>query len=153
MFKPYFKIPDNAPQPLECTVQRKIRFEEVDQLGIVWHGRYPSYFEDGRGALGEKYSISYLDFYGNNIIAPVKTIHIDYHKPLSYPETINIKSMLHWSDSARLNIEYVITDHEGELMTTGYTIQMMLDLNKNLYMVLPPFYQEFCRKWKAGELK
>jgi acyl-CoA thioester hydrolase len=153
VFKPYFKSLEDAPCPLECTVQRKVRFEEVDALGIVWHGRYPSYFEDGRGALGEKYGISYLEFHRNNIIAPIKAMHIDYHKPLTYPDIITIKAILHWSDAARLNIEYTITDNKGELMTTGYTIQLLLDLNKNLHMVLPPFYVEFCRKWKAGELK
>jgi acyl-CoA thioester hydrolase len=153
LLKPYFKILEGAPEPLECTVQRKVRFEEVDPLGIVWHGRYPSYLEDGRGALGEKYNINYLDFHRNGIIAPIKTMHIDYHKPLTYPEIITIKTILHWSDAARLNFEYIIMDNKQELTTTGYTIQVMLDLNKNLYMVSPAFYMEFCRKWKAGELK
>jgi acyl-CoA thioester hydrolase len=80
-------------------------------------------------------------------------MHIDYHRPLTYPEIITIEAVLHWSDAARLNFEYIIRDPQGEVMTTGYTVQVMLDLDKNLYMVLPPFYMEFCQKWKAGELK
>lgn len=153
MFKPYFKIQNDAPESLRCIVERKVRFEEVDPLGIVWHGRYPSYFEDGRGAFGQRYGINYLDFHRNGIIAPIKVIHTDYHKPLTYPDNINIEAILHWSDAARLNFEYIIRDSKGDVMTTGYTIQVMLDLDKNLYMVSPPFFMEFCRKWKAGELK
>ena len=153
MLKPYFEAVKDSPQPLRIEVERQVRFEEVDQLGIVWHGRYPSFFEDARGALGEKYGVNYLDFHGNGVIAPIKKMHIDYHQSLMYPDIFTIEGILHWSDAARLNYEYIIRNNNGDLMTSAYTVQVMLDLDKNLYMVLPPFYDEFCKKWKAGELK
>ena len=34
---------------LVTTTQTKIRFSEIDPLGIVWHGHYVKYMEDGRG--------------------------------------------------------------------------------------------------------
>ncbi len=153
MLKPYFATRQEDPSPLHYTVERQVRFEEVDPLGIVWHGRYPSYFEDARGVLGQNYGINYLDFHRNGVVAPIKKMHIDYHQPLTYPDIFSIEGILHWSDAARLNYEYIIRNAKGEIMTTGYTVQMMLDLDKNLYMVLPPFYNEFCKRWKAGELK
>ena len=153
MLKPYFNKRENDPPPLFSTVERQVRFEEVDALGIVWHGRYPSYFEDARGALGQKYGINYLDFYKNGVIAPIKKMHIDYHQPLTYPDIFTIEGILHWSDAARLNYEFIIRNKDGDLMTTGYTVQMMLDPDKNILMVLPPFYSEFCKRWKEGDLK
>lgn len=153
MLKPYFKNGSTDPPPLSFKVERQVRFEEVDALGIVWHGRYPSFFEDARGALGQRYGINYLDFHKNGVIAPIKKMHIDYHQPLAYPDVFTIEGILHWSDAARMNFEYIIRNKSGDLMTTGYTVQMLLDLDKNLYMVLPAFYDEFCRRWKAGELK
>ncbi len=153
MLKPYFETGKDSPRPLRVKVQRKVRFEEVDQLGIVWHGRYPGFFEDARVAIGEKYGINYLDFHSNGVIAPIKKMHIDYHQPLTYPDIFTIEGILHWSDAARLNYEYIIRNNKGDLMTSAYTVQLMLDLDKNLYMVIPPFYEEFCKKWKAGELK
>ncbi|MBN2419615.1 MAG: acyl-CoA thioesterase [Deltaproteobacteria bacterium] len=153
MLKPYFKNGNNDPLPLHIRVERQVRFEEVDALGIVWHGRYPSYLEDARGALGQKYGINYLDFHRNGVVAPIKMMHIDYHQPLTYPDLFEIEGILHWSDAARLNFEYIIRNEKGDIMTTGYTVQMMLDLDKNLYMVLPAFYDDFCKRWKAGELK
>lgn len=153
MLKPYFKTRKDAPSPLRCKVDRQVRFEEVDPLGIVWHGRYPSYLEDARGALGAHYGINYLDFHKNGIIAPIKQMHIDYHHPLTYPDIFTIEGVLHWSDAARLNYEFIIRDNKGIMTTSGYSVQVMLDLDKNLYMVLPSFYNKFCEKWKAGELK
>ena len=44
----YFPEEGDMPKPLVAEVKRRVRFEEIDLLGMVWHGRYPSYFEDGR---------------------------------------------------------------------------------------------------------
>ena len=41
MRRPYFPFKQDAPEPLRAIVRRRVRFEEVDPLGIVWHGRYP----------------------------------------------------------------------------------------------------------------
>jgi acyl-CoA thioester hydrolase len=153
VLKPYFYDQKNAPAPLRIHVNRRVRFEEVDAIGIVWHGRYASYFEDARSALGDSYGIGYLDLFNNGIVAPIKKLHIDYHRPLKYPEDFTIDGILHWSDAARINYEFIIRDSKGNVVTTGYSVQVMLDKGNNLYMVSPPFYQEFCRRWKAGDLK
>jgi len=153
MLKPYFPKRPDQPVPLQATVERTVRFEEVDVLGIVWHGRYASYFEDARIALGQKYSIGYMDFYRHGVVAPIKKMHFDYHRPLRLLEKITIKGILHWSEAARMNFEFAIRNSNGELATTGYTVQMMLDTNENILVVPPAFYLEFCNKWKAGELE
>jgi acyl-CoA thioester hydrolase len=153
VLKPYFKTQPDSPAPLRLQVERRVRFEEVDALGIVWHGRYASYLEDARSALGDNYGIGYLDLFGNGIIAPIKKMHIDYHLPLTYPEDFTIEGILHWSDAARINYEFIIRNSKGATVATGYSVQVMLDQQKNLYMVAPQFYQDFCRRWKAGELK
>ncbi len=152
MNKPYFKIDEDAPGPLTDKTTQRIRFEEVDMLGIVWHGRYPSFFEDGRTRLGQKVGIGYMDFYSNHVIAPIKKLHVDYREPLTFDEEITIETILYWSDSVRLNHEYIITNSQGRVTTTGYTIQMMLDMNQNILMVPPPFYMALREKWKAGNL-
>ena len=62
MRKPYFPSVKGSPPPLRIRVERKVRFEETDPLGIVWHGRYASFFEDARTAAGEKYGFGYPGF-------------------------------------------------------------------------------------------
>ncbi|MEW5910281.1 MAG: acyl-CoA thioesterase, partial [Thermodesulfobacteriota bacterium] len=94
MVKPYFSASDDQIPPLRHSVTRKVRFEEVDALGIVWHGRYASYFEDARAALGDRFGIGYLDFYTKGIFAPIKKMHIDYHIPLHFTEPFSIEAIL-----------------------------------------------------------
>lgn len=153
MLKPYFPKSKDQPESLRVSVERTVRFEEVDALGIVWHGRYASYFEDARIALGQRYEIGYMEFYTQGVVAPIKKMHFDYHRPLRFEETVTIEGILHWSDAARMNFEFIIRNRNGEIATTGFTVQMMLDSNENILVIPPPFYVDFCNKWKAGDLE
>ncbi len=152
MRKAYFPTRPGDPKPLQALVERVVRFEEVDPLGIVWHGRYPSYFEDARVALGDKYGVGYLDLCRQGVLAPVKKMHVDYHRPLQFNERFTIEGLLHWSEAARLNYEFIIRDGEGRLATTGYTVQMLMDDRDNVLLLHPPFMQQFLSRWQAGEL-
>lgn len=152
MRKPYFKISPDAPPPLTLTVERTVRFEEIDPLGIVWHGRYPSYFEDGRVMLGKTYGLGYLDLYEQGIVAPIKQMHADYHLPLRFGDPFTIEAILHWSDAVRLNHEFILRNADGQITTTGYSVQMLLDPDYNVLMVPPPFYADFRERWQKGEL-
>lgn len=152
MRKQYFTHQKGDPPPLRVVVPRRVRFEETDPLGIVWHGHYPSYFEDGRVALGEKYGMGYMDFYEHGIITPIKKMHIDYQRPLKLMEHFTIEAILHWSDALRIDYEFVIRDKENMIATTGYTVQVALDSDNNLLLVPPSFVKKFRDKWKTGEL-
>jgi len=153
MHKPYFKNEDGQPKSLYCKVKRTVRFEEVDLLQVVWHGRYVSYFEDARVALGEKYGIGYLTLSSNEILTPIKTLHVDYRLSLQFQEEFTIEAILHWSEASRINMEYIIRNSDNEITSTGFTIQMMLDIDFNLYILQPPFFKDFCDRWKAGKFE
>lgn len=153
MRKPYFKTPLDAPPPLMSIAKRTIRFQEVDMLTIAWHGHYTSFFEDARVELGRRYGIGYMDFYNNGILAPIKTAHVDFIRPLKFGDEITIQGIFHYSEAARLNSEYIIKDPRGEVAATGYIVQMMLNENYELFLTQPEFLKNFCDRWKAGKLK
>jgi acyl-CoA thioester hydrolase len=152
MRRPYFPPVKNAPAPLSLTVKRSVRFEEVDSMGVVWHGCYPSYFEEARVALGHRYGISYSDFIRERIPVPVRQMQIDYFYPLRFEEDMEITAILHWSDAARINFEYKIHNAGGQLVCMGCTVQMMLDRDLNVLLAPPPFFAAFLQRWKQGEL-
>ncbi len=150
MNRPYFPPAEDAPPPLRAEVPRTVRFEEVDPVSIVWHGRYASYFEDARVALSDRYGIGYLDCHARGVVTPIRMMHVDYLRPLRFRETFRVEAILHWSETARLNMEFVIRNGAGEVTTTGYTVQMMLDADGNVLLVPPPFYRDFIDRWKKG---
>ena len=148
----YFRQEEGDPLPLKVSVSRRVRFEEVDSLGLVWHGRYVSYFEDGRVAFGDKYGLSYVRFKKENVAAPIVKLHIDFKAPLFFDEVMEIQAQLCWSEAMRLNFEYRITGPGGRLVAEGYTVQLLTDAKGGLLLIAPDWVEEFRRKWKAGEL-
>lgn len=150
MMTPYFRAGMGAPAPLRTELSRQVRFEEVDPLGIVWHGRYAGYFEDARVALCDRYGIGYMDFHRNGVAAPIRKLHVDYFRPLCFQEVFTIEGVLHWTEATRMNIEFILRNEAREVTTTGYSVQMMLDAERNFLLVPPPFYREFIDRWRGG---
>ena len=149
----YFKPVEGAPQPLVNEIKRKVRFDELDPLAIMWHGNYASYFEEARVALGERYGMGYAEFTDNDTSIPLRKFHADYRAPLLFGKTYTVRAILHFTQAARLDFEYQILDENNKLMTAGYTVHMMLDLRGNIRVRQPRFFEEFCKRWQAGLVK
>ena len=148
----YFTTLPNMPKPLEKSVWRTVRFNEIDPMGILWHGHYASYIEDARVALGDCLGIGYQDFYNQGVLIPVRQFHVDYLASLTYPNTYEIKARLFYSDAARLNYDFTILDEKHQVMARGYSVQLMVDKDKNLLFEWPSFTHEFLKNWRDGKL-
>ncbi len=143
----------DAPDPLEAWCKRRVRFEECDPLGMMWHGRYVSYLEDARRAFGDKYGLGYHAFYANRVAAPIVRLHIDYHSPLRFDDKVEVSAILHWSAALRLNFEYEIRRDSGTLAASGYSVQLFTDMKGNLLFIPPNFITDFKDRWMKGTLK
>src|SRR3954465_6228998 len=93
-------------------VEILVRFNEADPLGIVWHGHYIRYFEDGREAFGKKYELSYLDVYKQGFAVPVVSVQCDYKRPLRYGERVLVECTYHNTPAAKLKFSYRLFDAE-----------------------------------------
>lgn len=146
----YFPAEKDRPSPLTETTRRRVRFEEIDSLGIVWHGRYVSYFEDGRVAFGRKYGMSYSDFISKKIAAPIVKLYLDYLAPLTFDEEFEIVTTLHWSTALRLNFEFMVLGEEEKICATGYSVQLLTDMKGKVLLLAPDWIAEFRQKWLDG---
>jgi len=142
---------DSGVQPLQACVERTVRFEEVDALNYMWHGRYASWLEDGREAFGKRHQLGYLDFFQHGVMTPIKLFHLDFRQPLRYAQTYSIHISLLWNEAAVLDFEYALIDSNGIVTTTGYTTQLMLSLDGELLLEQPAFYKAFCARWQQGQ--
>lgn len=125
-----------------------IRFNEADPLGIVWHGHYIRYFEDGRESFGKRYGISYLDFYHQGFAVPVVSVQCDYKKPLRYGDTVIVETTYLDSAAAKLKFEYKIFDTKNKmLVATGSSVQVFVEAKTfDLQLTMPQFFKE----WKKS---
>ena len=128
----------------------RIRFAECDPLGIVWHGNYIQYFEDGREAFGRHHGISYLDQKANNFSTPIVKSSCEHKLPLSYGDVAKIKTTYVDSAAAKMAFKYEILNPEGKVVCTGETVQVFVELFGELSLELPKFFKDW--KIKVGLL-
>lgn len=150
----YFEREPGAPPPLRLKLSRRVRFSEVDPMGIVWFGRYALYFEEGSAELGRRCGLSFEDFYREGLRAPVAKYHVDYLQPLRLDEIFTVSCALIWNEGARLNSEYELVKADGTLAARAYTVQMLARASDGqVCLVIPPMLERCREQWKAGDLK
>jgi len=128
-----------------------VRFNEADPLGMVWHGHYIRYFEDAREAFGNKYGISYLDFYNHGFIVPVVSVQCDYKRSLRYGEKVIVEAQYEPCEAAKLKFKYLLYESENNhLVAAGSSVQVFLDRNTHLlHLTNPDFFDQWKRKWNV----
>jgi acyl-CoA thioester hydrolase len=136
------------PRTLSYRTELVVRFNEADPLGIVWHGHYVRYFEDGREAFGNEYGLSYLDVYKEGYVVPVVKFQCDYKKSLRYGDKMFIDTTYTPCLAAKLLFSYQLYNAKTmELVAKGSSVQVFLDLKTNaLHLTNPPFFQTWKEK-------
>ena len=133
---------------LTDTTTIKVRFSEVDFMQIVWHGQYIRYFEDGREAFGKRYGMSYMDVYRSGFMLPIVSLDCQYKMPLSVEDEAIIETRYINTDAAKVVFEYTIfRASDKSIVATGSSVQVFLNLNRELELVNPPFYLDWKKKW------
>lgn len=124
-----------------------VRFSDVDSMGIVWHGNYIKYFEDGREDFGLKYGMHYLDVYKNGYFTPIVNLECNYKLPLKYGEKVVIETTYINSEAAKIIHTYkLFRESNNELVATGKSIQVFLNINGDLELNSPEFFIEWKKK-------
>jgi acyl-CoA thioester hydrolase len=126
-----------------------VKFNEADPLGIVWHGHYIRYFEDGRESFGKRYGVAYLDFYHNGLAVPVVSVNCDYKKPLRYGDSVIVETTLINSPAAKMKFEYKIYESKTRtLVATGSSLQVFVNAKSfTLELTIPEFFEKWKKKW------
>jgi acyl-CoA thioester hydrolase len=134
---------------LKSETEVLVRFNEADPLGIVWHGHYIRYFEDGREDFGKRHGISYLDFFDLGFVIPVVNIDCSFKKSLRYGDTVIVETTFIPCDAAKIKFSYRLFNKKTqELVATGNSVQVFLDREQSsLQLLNPPFFEEWKRKY------
>ena len=120
-------------------IEVRVRYAETDQMGVVYHANYAQYFEIGRVEWLRNQGISYKWMEENGIMLPVVTLTMNYKKPAKYDDILTVTTILKSQTSVKIEFDYEIRNQEGELLTTGYSMLVFIDM-KSGRPTLPPDY-------------
>jgi acyl-CoA thioester hydrolase len=100
-------------------------------MGYVYYGNYAEYFEVGRVEWLRSLGVSYKSLEDSGIMLPVLSMSIDFKKPARYDDLLTVSTILRKKPLVKIEFDFEIVNEEKELLTTGYTSLVFMDMKKN----------------------
>ncbi|MEO8515205.1 MAG: thioesterase family protein [Flavobacterium sp.] len=117
----------------------RVRYAETDQMGVVYHGNYAQYFEMGRVEWLRNLGFSYKTMEEAGIMLPVVSLSMNYKKPALYDDELTVRTIFKSQTSVKISFDYEIYNQDHELLTTGHSVLVFVDI-KTRRPISPPDY-------------
>jgi acyl-CoA thioester hydrolase len=73
-------------------LQRRVLPQHTDHAGVMWHGAYVAWLEEGRVEALARVGLDYADLSGRGLEMPVVSLAIDYRQPLRHGDQVTLLS-------------------------------------------------------------
>ncbi|WEA02070.1 acyl-CoA thioesterase [Mucilaginibacter sp. SJ] len=127
----------------EHTTKIRVRYGETDQMGYMYYGNYAEFYEVGRVEMLRSLGLTYKGMEESGIMMPVLELQCKYLKPALYDEEISIRVIMDKLPGIRIHFRYELTNPKGELINTGETLLVFINMKTNR-PCLPP--QDFANR-------
>ena len=114
---------DGAPMTQQsCDIEIRVRYAEVDQMGVVHHSRYWVYFEMGRTELLRASGMTYRQCEDAGAFLVVVRGSVKYLAPLRYDDELILTTRLARMGQVKIEHTYELRRKaDGRLMATAET--------------------------------
>jgi len=120
----------------------RVRYAETDQMGYVYYGNYAAFYEVARTEMLRQTGISYKELEEMGVMLPVIELHTKYFQPARYDDLITIRTTIRERPGVRIKFEYEVFNEQGELLNTGMTQLVFVDMQKNRPCKSPQIFQD-----------
>ncbi|WP_339227865.1 thioesterase family protein [Oceanobacillus sp. FSL K6-2867] len=131
----------------------EVRYQETDQMGVVYHANYLVWFEIGRTKYIEALGLSYAAMEKDNAVSPVLDAQITFKKPIRYGEDAYVETWLEEYDGLRTVYGYHILDSAGDIAVCGYTKHAVVKKDTfrpmSLRRAFPEWHQAYSEQIKG----
>ncbi|MDP8263103.1 MAG: acyl-CoA thioesterase [Candidatus Ancaeobacter aquaticus] len=103
-------------EPKTNKIQIRVRYPEVDQMGVVHHSNYFVYFEMARVEHLRSLGYNYSDCEKDGILFAVVKIACNYKFPAYYDELIDIETTVTRVRAATIEHAYKVTKNNGKTL-------------------------------------
>jgi len=100
----------------------RVRYQETDQMGVVYHGNYAQYLEIGRIEWLRTMGISYKKMEAEGVMLPVVSLNLKFIRSALFDDVLTIETTLKKEPLARIEFEYTIHNQEGLLLVKASTV-------------------------------
>jgi len=124
----------------------RVRYEETDQMGVVYYSNYLVWFEVGRAEYIRSLGTSYKEFERHGVHIVVAEAYCKYEFPARYDDIIIIRTNLSEIRSRSMKYTYIVLRKaDGKLLASGYTCHVFVDKNGKS-MKIPKWVLDYIKK-------
>ena len=120
---------------ISTEINLRVRYQETDQMGVVYHGNYFTWFEVARIELLDRIECRYLDLEKEGFRLPVITCDAQFLKPAHFDDRLIIRALVKAAPRVRIDIYYEVV-RESILLARGHTCHAFTNCSGTL--VRPP---------------
>lgn len=111
----------------KVTTTVNVRYQETDQMGVVYHANYLVWFEIGRTDFIDSLGLSYLKMEEEGVVSPVIHVEVNYKKPIRYGEKPTVETWIEHYDGLRTIYGYQVINDGGDVAVTGKTEHVIVN--------------------------
>ena len=115
-------------------IEKLVLPQHSDHAGVMWHGTYFDWLEEGRINALSKAGINYVDLTKNGFELPLIDTSIKYISPLFLGDTITIETIFKISKSPKIKIYSKFINKSKKVLTTA-EVNLVL-INKNSFSII-----------------
>lgn len=116
------------PNPLTGRIEIRVRYAEVDQMGVLHHSRYWVYFEMGRTELLRSQGLNYRDIEAAGCLLVIVRCSAKFHAPARYDDELVLETTLTNLGRAKIEHSYQLRrKSDGALLATAETTLAAVD--------------------------
>ena len=112
------------------TSEVRVRYQETDRMGVVYHANFLVWFEVGRIEFLRALGNSYREMEEEGVYFPVLEVSCKYRRPARFDDRIQVRTRAERIRWARLRFHYeVLRAEDGTLLAEGSTTHAATDAN------------------------
>ena len=116
-----------------CDIEIRVRYAEVDQMGVVHHSRYWEYLEMGRTELLRRVGVAYRDVEQAAALLVIAKCSAKFHAPARYDDLLTLTTTLTRLGTARIDHSYQLKrTSDGAILVTAETTLASVDASGSI---------------------
>jgi acyl-CoA thioester hydrolase len=107
----------------------RVRYADTDQMGVVYYGTYPVYFEMARSEYMREKGFTYKEFEALGYYLVVVDLAARYYDNATYDDLLTVKTTMPELKSRSLTFRYEVYK-DDTLLVTGHTKHFCINREK-----------------------
>lgn len=132
------------------TIELSLRYSDTDQMGVIYHANYFTYFEQGRTAYLQELGYHYHEIEEAGLLFPVRDVKCTYLKAIRFGELVYLKTFVKEVSKIKITYGHELYNASDELCAQGQTSVVSVKKNDFALSRFDRTYPELYKKYKEN---